>query len=71
MAVFDETSSDGNARNEVYQYEMGRNLSSNEAVWTKLNFPINERYLRVIHLSVHLENEQRVFLTEGNAVERA
>ncbi|GFY42112.1 uncharacterized protein TNIN_88801 [Trichonephila inaurata madagascariensis] len=50
MAVFDVTSSDGNARNEVYQYEMGRYISSNEAVWRIMNFPIHERYLTVIPL---------------------
>ncbi|GFQ71286.1 helitron_like_N domain-containing protein [Trichonephila clavata] len=71
MAVFDVTSSDGIARNEVNQYEMGRYISSNEAVWRILNFPIHERHPTVIHLSVHLENGQRVYFTEGNAAERA
>ncbi|GFW43561.1 ATP-dependent DNA helicase [Trichonephila clavipes] len=58
MAVVDVTSSDGNARNEVYRYEMGRYISSNEAVWMILNFPIHEHYPTVTHLSVHLENGQ-------------
>ncbi|GFR12144.1 ATP-dependent DNA helicase [Trichonephila clavata] len=71
MAVFDVTSSDCNAHNEIYRYEMGRYISSNEAVWRILNFPIHERYPTVIHLSVHLENGQRVYFTEGNAAERA
>ncbi|GFQ65014.1 ATP-dependent DNA helicase [Trichonephila clavata] len=71
MAVFDVTSSDGIARNEVNQYKMGRYISSNEAVWRILNFPIHERHPTVIHLSVHLENGQRVYFTEGNAAERA
>ncbi|GFR11183.1 ATP-dependent DNA helicase [Trichonephila clavata] len=64
MAVFDVTSSDGIARNEVNQYEMGRYISSNEAVWRILNFPIHKRHPTVIHLSVHLENGQRVYFTE-------
>ncbi|GFR28628.1 ATP-dependent DNA helicase [Trichonephila clavata] len=71
MAVFDVTRSDGNAHNEIYQYEMGRCISSHEAVWRILNFLIHERYPTVIHLSVHLENGQRVYFTEGNAAERA
>ncbi|GFQ76044.1 ATP-dependent DNA helicase [Trichonephila clavata] len=71
MAVFDVTSSDRNAHNEIYRYEMGRYISSNEAIWRILNFPIHERYPTVIHLSVHLENGQRVYFTEGNAAERA
>ncbi|GFR27078.1 ATP-dependent DNA helicase [Trichonephila clavata] len=50
---------------------MGRYISSNEAVWRILNFPIHERHPTVIHLSVHLENGQRVYFTEGNAAERA
>ncbi|GFT32622.1 ATP-dependent DNA helicase [Trichonephila clavipes] len=50
MAVIDVTSSYGNARNEVYQYEMGRYISSNVAVWRILNFLIHERYPTVIHL---------------------
>ncbi|GFT56567.1 ATP-dependent DNA helicase [Trichonephila clavipes] len=71
IALFDVTSSDGNTCNEVYQYEIGRHISSNEAVWRILNFPIHECYPTVIHLSVHLENGQRVHFTEGNAAERA
>ncbi|GFW22104.1 helitron_like_N domain-containing protein [Trichonephila clavipes] len=71
MAVFDVTSCDGNACNEVHQYEMGKYISSNEAVRRILYFSIHERYPTVIHLSVHRENGQRVYFTEGNATERA
>ncbi|GFQ94560.1 helitron_like_N domain-containing protein [Trichonephila clavata] len=71
MAVFDVTSSDGIASNEVNQYEMGRYISSNEAIWRILNVPIHERHPTAIHSSVHLENGQRVYFTEGNAAERA
>ncbi|XP_035231995.1 uncharacterized protein LOC118203811 [Stegodyphus dumicola] len=59
MAVFDVTSG-ANELNEIHQYEMGRYISSNEAVWRILNFPIHERHPTVVHLSVHLENGQRV-----------
>ncbi|GFR22046.1 helitron_like_N domain-containing protein [Trichonephila clavata] len=71
MAIADVSSSDGIARNEVYEFEMGRYISSNEAVWRILSFPINERHPIVINLSVHLENGQGVYFTEGNAAERA
>ncbi|GBL83290.1 hypothetical protein AVEN_110619-1 [Araneus ventricosus] len=50
---------------------MGRYISSNEVVWRILNFPIHERHPTVIHLSVHLENGQRVYFTTGNAAQCA
>ena len=56
---------------EVACYQLGRYISSNEAVWRILEFPIHERYPTVIHLSVHLENGQRIFFHDGNAQERA
>ena len=45
---------------------MGRYISSNEAVWRILKFPIHERYPAVLTLSVHLENGQRVYFTAEN-----
>ncbi|XP_035211100.1 uncharacterized protein LOC118185339 [Stegodyphus dumicola] len=69
MAGFDVRTS-GNEIKEVHQYERGRYISSNEAVWRILNFSIHERYPTVIHLSVHLENGQRVYFTSANAIER-
>ena len=48
MAVFDVTSG-GNELNEIHQYEMGRYISTNEAVWRILGFPIHERQPTVIH----------------------
>lgn len=44
----------------------GRYLSSSEGIWRILEFSIHERYPTVVHLSVHLENGQRVYFTEGN-----
>jgi hypothetical protein len=70
MAVFGLTTPE-NDRNEVLQYEMGRYISSNEAVWRILNFPIHERFPTVTHLSVHLENGQRVYFTSSNVMEHA
>ncbi|XP_063909244.1 uncharacterized protein LOC135126934 [Zophobas morio] len=56
--------------NEIEQFQMGRYISSNEAVWRILGFDIHERFPAVMHLSVHLENGQRVYFTEGNAPQR-
>ena len=59
---------EGNQENpdEVQSFQMGRYISSNEAVWRILNFPIHERYPTVVHLSVHLENGQRVYFNQDN-----
>lgn len=56
---------------EITQFQMGRYISSNEAVWRILGFSIHDRYPTVFHLSVHLENGQRIYFTEENAAERA
>ncbi|XP_028966748.1 uncharacterized protein LOC114828104, partial [Galendromus occidentalis] len=45
---------------EIKQYQIGRYISSNEAIWRIFSFPIHERYPTVVHLAVHLENGQRV-----------
>ena len=60
-----------NAEDEIYNFQMGRYISTNEAVWRILNFLIHQRYPTVIHLSVHLENGQRVYFTERNIHQRA
>lgn len=69
MAVFGIATADKN--DEISQYQTGRYISSNEALWRIFSFAIHERYPAVIHLSVHLENGQRVYFTETNAVQRA
>ena len=61
---------DGTAIDEVQRYVLGRYISSNEAIWRILDFSIHERYPTVVHLSVHLENGQRVYFTEDNLHER-
>ena len=61
---------DGTAVDEIEQYQLGRYISSNEAVWRILNFSIHERSPTVVHLAVHLENGQRVYFTEDNVHER-
>jgi hypothetical protein len=69
MAVFGLKSE--NRTDEITQYQMGRYVSSNEAVWRILNFSIHDRHPTVVHLSVHLENGQRVYFTAENYQERA
>ncbi len=69
MAVFGV----GNATasiDEIYEYQ-GRYISSNEAVWRILSFPIHERHPTIDHLAVHLENGQRLYFTPENARARA
>ncbi|XP_040197569.1 uncharacterized protein LOC120930449 [Rana temporaria] len=65
MAVFSLNNEKTN--NEVIQYQLGRYISSSEAVWWILGFPIHERHPTVVHLSVHLENGQRVHFTMESA----
>lgn len=52
-----------NANDDISQYQMGRYISSNKAVWRILSFPIHERDPIVVRLAVHLENGQRVYFT--------
>ncbi|GFU96246.1 helitron_like_N domain-containing protein [Trichonephila clavipes] len=59
------------SNDEVTQYQLGRYISSNEAVWRILSFSIHERYPTVVHLAVHLENGQRVYFTSENLRARA
>ncbi|KIH47189.1 hypothetical protein ANCDUO_22754 [Ancylostoma duodenale] len=70
MAVFRLEDENGTL-DEIMQYLMGRYISTNEGVWHVLGFPIHERYPTVVHLSVHLENGQRVYFTADNAQDRA
>ena len=53
-------------RDEIKNYEMGRYISSNEAMWRIFSFNIHERFPPVQHLSVHLENGQRVLYNEND-----
>ena len=55
---------------EIVEYQAGRYISSNEAVWRILSFPIHERSPAVVHLAVHLQNGQRVYFTETNVQQR-
>lgn len=69
MAVFG--ASDPKRNDEIHQYQMGRYISSNEAIWRIFSFSIHERHPTVVHLAVHLENGQRVYFTAQNAAQVA
>ncbi|XP_071037784.1 uncharacterized protein [Parasteatoda tepidariorum] len=55
MAVFNIANGES-VHDLVQHYEIGRYISSNEAVLCILGLPIHERHPTVVHLSVHLEN---------------
>ena len=56
---------------EIADYQNARYVSSNEAAWRILEFPIHERDPPVQQLAVHLENGQRIYFTEDTAIDRA
>ena len=54
---------------EIADYQNARYVSSNEAAWRILEFPIHERDPPVQQLAVHLDNG--VYFTEDTAMDRA
>ncbi|KAF8787227.1 hypothetical protein HNY73_008849 [Argiope bruennichi] len=54
-------------KDEIQQLQSGRNICSSEAVWGILSFSGHERAPSIVHLTIHLENEQRVYFTVNNA----
>lgn len=62
FAVMNDT---GNI-DEITNFQTGRYINSNEAVWKIFGFDIHGRHPSIQHLDVHLENHERVF-TEANA----
>ncbi|XP_055910601.1 uncharacterized protein LOC129944965 [Eupeodes corollae] len=46
-----------NDNDEITRYQMGRYISSNEAIWRIFTFPLHERDPAVIHLVVHLKTD--------------
>jgi len=59
-----------NEQDEISKYDTGRYISSFGAAWRILRIPIHERFPPVMHLSVHLENGQRIYFTTDNASEK-
>ncbi|GBP75982.1 hypothetical protein EVAR_32233_1 [Eumeta japonica] len=68
MAVFGVAAE--NYNDEITHFQMGRYVSSNEAMWLVFSFPIYERHPTVVRLAVHLENGQRVYFTTENVLQR-
>ncbi|GFQ95525.1 ATP-dependent DNA helicase [Trichonephila clavata] len=60
-----------NNNDEITLYQIGRYISSNEAVWRIFGFQIHERDPAIIHLAVHIENARRVFFTNETAIDGA
>lgn len=56
--------------NEMNQLQTGRYLSTIEAAWRIFSFAVHDRSSAIQHLTVPLENGQRVGFTEENARER-
>ena len=56
---------------EISEYQNARYISSHEAPWRILEYPIHERFPPVQQLTVHLENGQRVYFTEDTARDQA
>ena len=67
QAIFTLQSNHSSQVDEISDYQNARYVSSNEAVWRILEFPIHERDSSVQQLAVHLENGQRVYYTEDTA----
>ncbi|UYV81677.1 hypothetical protein LAZ67_20001950 [Cordylochernes scorpioides] len=57
-------------QNEVRMYQCARYISSNEAVWRLLSFPLHQRHPAVIHLAVHLENGERIYFNKNTLAHR-
>ena len=53
---------------EISEYRNAHYISSNEAVWRILEFPIHERFPAVQQLAVHLENGKKIYFTEDTAL---
>lgn len=70
MAVFG-VANEQNNQDEITQFQLGRYISTNEALWRIFSFTIHERHPTVVHLSVHLENGQRVYFNTENARRQA
>ncbi|XP_071036521.1 uncharacterized protein [Parasteatoda tepidariorum] len=60
-----------NNSDKITLYQIGWDISSNEAVWRIFGFLIHERDPTVIYLAVHLENGQRAYFTNETAIDRA
>ena len=60
LASFQIVDKTNNMYDEVTAFEVGRYISSNEAAWRLMSFPVHQHHPPVEHLNVHLENGERV-----------
>ena len=56
---------------EIQQFQEARYVGSTEAAYRIFGFPMHEHFPTVIQLAVHLENGQRVYFNESNALQQA
>ena len=66
QAIFSINSRNGEPVNEIDNYQRGRYVSTNEALWRFYSFKLHDRYPPVVRLSVHLENGQQVYFNRQN-----
>lgn len=59
-----------NENDEIEVFQSNLYISSSDAVWRVLAFPIHECYPPVIHLDIHLENGQKIYFNPDNVLER-
>jgi hypothetical protein len=58
-----------NSNDEITHFQMGRYVSSNNAMRHIFSFPIHKRHPTVVHLTQHLENSQRVYFGTENVLQ--
>ena len=63
------TEVEGQARNEIQEYQDLRSVGSSEATWHLLNFPNTDCHPAVKALRVHLEDQQQVVFDEDQEIE--
>jgi len=60
-----------NSNDEITHFQMRRYVSSGcQAMWRIFSFPIHERYPTIVHMTVHLKNDQSVYFTTENVLQR-
>ena len=65
QAIFEVTGGEAEG-DEAKQYQIGRYISSNEAIWRILGFSIIDRDPVVTHLEVHLGHGEWIYFTEAS-----
>lgn len=57
--------------NEITEYQSARYVGSSEAAWRIFQMPMHEHFPPVVQLAVHLENGQRVYFRQAEAMRTA